>query len=174
MLQQVRGRGLLQNGWTFPLYGLGDFGQDYAYRAAVAIGGLGALPRLEAIYLRTAGPDGRGFDSAKNWALTFAADQLPPVNSFWSLSMYRLTSDGQLFFAENPINRYAIGDRTAGLKRGTDGALSIWMSQREPSAPDANWLPAPADGKFVLILRAYLPKPALIEARYIPPAVQAV
>jgi hypothetical protein len=173
VLQQFRGRGLVQNGWTFPLYGLGDFGQDYAYRAAVAIGGLGALPRLEAMYLRMAGPDGRGFDSSKSWTLTFAADQVPPVDAFWSLSMYRLTADGQLFFADNPINRYAIGDRTAGLKRGAGGALSIWMSQSEPPAGDMNWLPAPADGKFVLILRAYLPKIALIEGRYMPPAVQA-
>ena len=174
MLQQFRGRGLVQNGWTFPLYGLGDFGQDYGYRAAVAIGGLAALPRLEAIYLRTAGPDGRGFDSSKAWSLSFAADQLPPVDSFWSLSMYHLTADSQLLFSDNAINRYAIGDRTAGLKRGAGGALSITMSQTEPSSPDANWLPAPAEGKFVLILRAYLPKTALIEGRYLPPAVQAV
>ena len=163
----------MQNGWTFPLYGLGDFGQDYGYRAAVAIGGLAALPRLEAIYLRTAAPDGRGFDSSKAWSLSFAADQLPPVDSFWSLSMYRITPAGQLFFAENAIDRYAIGDRTAGLKRGADGSLDIWMSQSEPnSKADVNWLPAPSDGKFVLILRAYLPKPALIEGRYQPPAVQ--
>lgn len=172
-LMQVRGRAQVQNGWSFPLYGLGDFAQDYTYRAAVAIGGLGALPRLEAIYLRAAGADGRGFDSSKSWELTFAADQLPPVDSFWSLSMYRQTADGQLFFTENPINRYAIGDRTAGLKHGTDGSLSIVMSPTEPASnPNANWLPSPADGKFVLILRAYLPKPALIEGRYQPPAVR--
>src|SRR5215468_10005016 len=163
-LMQVRGRAQVQNGWSFPLYGLGDFAQDYTYRAAVAIGGLGALPRLEAIYLRAAGADGRGFDSSKSWELTFTADQLPPVDSFWSLSMYRQTADGQLFFTENPINRYAVGDRTAGLKHGTDGSLSIVMSPTEPASnPNANWLPSPADGKFALILRAYLPKPALIE-----------
>jgi hypothetical protein len=92
-----------------------------------------------------------------------------------SLSMYRQTADGQLFFTENPINRYAIGDRTVGLKRGTDGSLSILMSPKEPASnPNANWLPSPSDGKFVLILRANLPKPALIEGRYQPPAVRAV
>jgi hypothetical protein len=172
-LRQLRGSGLVQNGWSFPHYGLGDFGQDYVYRAAVAIGGLGALPRMEAIYLRNAGADGRGLDGSKTWSLTFAADQLPPVEAFWSLSMYRLTADGQLFFAENPINRYAIGDRTAGLKRGPDGSLSIWMSQAAPSSDQGtNWLPTPQEGKFVLILRAYLPKPALIEGSFQPPAVQ--
>lgn len=92
-----------------------------------------------------------------------------------SLSMYRQTADGQLFFTETPINRYAIGDRTPGLKRGADGSLSISMSPTEPaSSQNTNWLPAPAVGKFVLILRAYLPKPALIEGRYQPPAVRAV
>jgi hypothetical protein len=92
-----------------------------------------------------------------------------------SLSMYRQTADGQLFFKETPINRHAIGDRTVGLKRGTDGSLSILMSPKEPASnPNANWLPSPSDGKFVLILRANLPKPALIEGRYQPPAVLAV
>lgn len=174
LLMQVRNSALVRDGWTFPRFSLGDFGQDYVYRAAVAIGGLAALPRIEAMYLRAGGEDGHGFDGARSWKLRFAADGLPPVDSFWSLSMYRLTPAGQLFFAENPINRYAIGDRTAGLKRGSDGSLEIWMSRTEPvSSPNANWLPAPADGKFVLILRAYLPQSSLIEGSYLPPAVQA-
>jgi hypothetical protein len=172
-MRQTRGLALVHNGWSYPRYSLGDFGQDYVYRAAVALGGLAALPRVEAMYLRAGGPDGRGFDSSKSWRLTFSAEQLPPVDSFWSLSMYRLTPEGQLFFAENPIDRYAIGDRTAGLQRGPGGSLEIWMSRTEPAPnSDANWLPAPADGNFVLILRAYLPKPALIEGRYQVPAVQ--
>ncbi|HLZ02018.1 MAG TPA: DUF1254 domain-containing protein [Bradyrhizobium sp.] len=175
LLRQVRNSALVHNGWTFPRYSLGDFGQDYIYRTAVAIGGLAALPRVEAMYLRAAGEDGGGFDSARSWRLTFAADQLPPVDSFWSLSMYRLAPAGQLFFTENPISRYAIGDRTAGLKRGSDGSFEIWMSRTEPTSnPNANWLPAPADDKFVLILRAYLPRSSLIEGSYLPPAVQAV
>lgn len=169
---EVRRRGVFQNGWGMPLQGLGDFGQAYEYRAAVAVGGLGALPRVEAMYLRNGGPDGRGFESARNWTLTFAAGQLPPVDAFWSLSMYRLTADGQLFFADNPINRYAIGDRTPGLKRGPDGSLAIWMSQKAPDpALPLNWLPTPGDSRFVLILRAYLPKSGLIEGRYAPPPV---
>jgi hypothetical protein len=87
--------------------------------------------------------------------------------------MYRLTPAGQLFFTDNPVNRYAIGDRTAGLKRGKDGSLEIWMSRTEPaSEPNANWLPTPPEGKFVLILRAYLPKSSLIEGGYLPPSVQ--
>ena len=175
LLLEVRKNSLVRNGWSFPRFSLGDFGEDYDYRAAVAIGGLAALPRVEAMYLRASGADGRGFDSSQSWRLTFSADQLPPVDAFWSLSMYRITADGQLFFAENPINRYTIGDRTAGLKRSTDGSLEIWMSRTEPTSnPNANWLPTPADGKFVLILRAYLPMSSLIEGSYQVPAVQSV
>ncbi|MFB9262785.1 DUF1254 domain-containing protein [Bradyrhizobium erythrophlei] len=173
-MAQLRRTMLARNGWSFPRFSLGNFGEDYDYRAAVALGGLAALPRVEAMYLRSAGTDGRGFDSSQSWKLTFSADQLPPVDAFWSLSMYRITADGQLFFAENPIDRYTIGDRTAGLKRGTDGSLEIWMSRTEPTSnPNANWLPAPADGKFVLILRAYMPKPSLLEGIYQVPAVQS-
>ena len=173
LLLEVRRKSLVRNGWSFPRFSLGDFGQDYDYRAAVAIGGLAALPRVEAMYLRSAGADGRGFDGSQSWKLTFPADQLPPVDAFWSLSMYRITADGQLFFAENSINRYTIGDRTAGLKRGADGSLEISMSRAEPiSDPNANWLPTPAEGKFVLILRAYRPKSSLLEGLYQVPAVQ--
>ena len=174
-MAQSRRNSLVRNGWSFPRFSLGDFGEDYDYRAAVALGGLAALPRVEAMYLRSGGADGRGFEGSQSWKLTFPADQLPPVDSFWSLSMYRITADGQLFFAENPINRYAIGDRTAGLKRGADRSLEIWMSRTEPTSnPNADWLPTPTDGKFVLILRAYLPKSSLLEGIYQVPAVQSV
>ncbi|GLR89490.1 DUF1254 domain-containing protein [Bradyrhizobium iriomotense] len=174
VMAQARRNALMRNGWTFPRFSLGDFGEDYDYRALVALAGLGALPRVEAMYLRSGGPDGRGFDSSQSWKLTFSADQLPPADSFWSLSMYRVTADGQLFFAENAINRYTIGDRTPDLKRGAGGSLEVWMSRTEPTSnPNANWLPTPADGKFVLILRAYLPKPSLIEGNYQVPAVQS-
>ena len=86
--------------------------------------------------------------------------------------MYRRMPDGGLYFTENPINRYTIGDRTAGLKRGSDGSLDIVMSRTEPALQGANWLPTPAEGNFVLILRAYLPKAELIEGAYQVPPVQ--
>jgi hypothetical protein len=172
---QARVTSLVKNGWNYPRVSLGNFGQDYDYRAAVALGGLAALPRAEAMYLRGSGEDGRGLDSGRSWRITFPADQLPPVHSFWSLSMYRVTPENQLFFAPNAINRYAIGDRTPGLKRGSDGSIDIVMSRTEPTTyANANWLPAAADGRFVLILRAYLPKPALIEGRYEVPPLQTI
>ncbi|WP_442894556.1 DUF1214 domain-containing protein [Bradyrhizobium sp. AZCC 1588] len=89
--------------------------------------------------------------------------------------MYQITPEGQFYFVDNPINRYTIGDRTPGLRRGADGSIDIWMSRSEPStAPNANWLPTPADGNFTVLLRAYLPKPSLVEGRYELPITQGM
>jgi hypothetical protein len=106
VMGQARALGLVKDGWTYPRVSLGDFGQNYEYRAAIALGGLAALPRAEAMYMRAGGEDGRGLDSSRSWRLSFQADQLPPADSFWSLSIYRVTPDNQLFFAQNAINRY--------------------------------------------------------------------
>lgn len=106
--------------------------------------------------------------------MSFPADAPLPVDSFWSLSLYEATDDGQFFFTDNPLNRYAIGDRTPGLKTNPDGSLDIWIGHQSPGAElEANWLPAPA-GPFALFLRAYLPKPALLNGVYRAPPVLAV
>ena len=161
-------------GWSYPSARLGDFDQDYLYRAAVALGGLAALPPAEAMYMRACAPDGRAlFDGTKAWRLHFPADRPLPVNSFWSLSLYEATDDGQFFFADNPLDRYAIGDRTPGLTANPDGSLDIWIGHESPGAGrEANWLPAPP-GPFALFMRAYLPKPDLLDGRYRLPPVEA-
>ncbi len=162
------------DGWSYPSARLGDFDQDYVYRAAVALSGLAALPPAEAMYMRAEGNlKGDLFDGAKSWRLHFPAGGHLPVNAFWSLSLYEATDDGQFFFTDNPLNRYAIGDRTPGLTHNADGTLDIWMSHKEP-APErsSNWLPAPA-GPFALFMRAYLPKPELMEGQYRLPPIQA-
>lgn len=168
LLKTARRQGAVADGWIYPKANLGDFGQDYVYRAQVALGGLAALPRVEAMYMRPLGADGRiPFDSARGWVLSLPADRLPPVDSFWSLTMYQATPDGQFYFFDNPINRYAIGDRTPGLKRGQGGALDIWMTRTDPG-PDrrANWLPTPPSGAFGVVFRAYLPKADLLDGVY--------
>jgi hypothetical protein len=159
-------------GWSYPSARLGDFGQDYGYRAAVALSGLAALPPAEAMYMRAEGPGPRAlFDGTRAWRLHFPADRLIPVNSFWSLSLYEATDDGQFFFTDNPLNRYAIGDRTEGLATNPDGSLDIWIGHADPGGErSANWLPAPA-GPFALFMRAYLPKPELLDGQYRLPAV---
>ena len=168
----LRGRGFV-DGWTYPYARLGDFGQEYGYRASVALGGLAALPPEEAMYMRAKGDRPRAlFDGQANWRLHFPADRLLPVNSFWSLSLYEATDDGQFFFAENPISRYAIGDRTPGLTHGADGSLDIWIGNTRPSdARVGNWLPAPRT-PFALFMRAYLPKPELLHGSYRLPPVE--
>lgn len=155
------------DGWSYPYGRLGNFGQEYGYRATIALGGLAALPPEEAMYMRARGNMPRAlFDGSRAYRLRFAADRLLPVDSFWSLSLYEATADGQFFFADNPIRRYSIGDRTPGLTHNEDGSLDIWIGHADPG-PDrrANWLPAP-DQPFALFLRAYLPKPELLHSAY--------
>lgn len=162
-------------GWSYPSARLGDFGQDYALRASVALGGLAALPPEEAMYLQGDGPErGKLFDGRSNWRLHFPAGGHLPVDSFWSLSLYEATDDGQFFFWDNPLNRYAIGDRTPGLVTNPDGSLDIWIGNASPGAErELNWLPAPA-APFALFMRAYLPRPELLQGYYRMPALELV
>jgi hypothetical protein len=146
---------------------VGNFGTDYELRAQVAVGGLAALPPEEAMYLPIRPP--AGVDGSRLVRLHFAADALPPVDAFWSLTLYQPTADGQLFFIENPIGRYAIGDRTKGLVKNFDGSLDIWIGADDPGPERRpNWLPAPK-GPYSLNLRGYLPKKTMIDGRWKPP-----
>lgn len=159
------------DGWMYPTSRLGVFEQDYDLRAVIALGALAALPPVEAMYMRSVGDlPGALHDGRKAWRLHFPKTAPLPVDSFWSLSLYEATDDGQFFFAENPLGRYAIGDRSPGLAYNADLSLDIWISHRPPAdARLGNWLPAPA-GPFALFLRAYLPRPDLIEGRFrLPP-----
>lgn len=170
----AQGRQTFINGWSYPRPNLGDYGQDYLYRAIVALQGLGALPVAEALYMKAAGDDGVGtFTGDGPYRLTMPA-QLP-VDGFWSLSMYEATRDGQFFFTDNPLHRYTIGDRAQGLKRNADGTLDIWIGRADPGGDrTANWLPAPQSGPFALFLRAYLPKAEMLDGRFRVPAVVKV
>jgi hypothetical protein len=162
------------DGWIYSRPSIGDFGTDHLYRAAVAVWGLAALPQVEAIYVRAAGGGGRGspFDGAQRHRLRFASDRLPPVGAFWSLSMYEMLPSGELFFSENPLRRYSIGDRTPGLVRAPDGSLEVLMSADDPGpALRSNWLPCPR-GPFTLVLRAYLPGKAFTDGSYRLPPVE--
>jgi hypothetical protein len=162
-------------GWTYPPTNLGVYGQDYGFRAAVALGGLAALPLAEATYPHPAGEQGRMFLGPGPYRLHFPTGGLPPVDGFWSLTMYEATPDGQFFLVANPAGRYSIGDRTPGLKINPDGSLDIWIARSDPGPERrSNWLPAPASGPFTLSLRAYLPRRALLNGTYrLPPITPA-
>ena len=157
-------------GWTYPRNNLGQFGDDFIFRAVVAVTGLGALPQSEAMYLRPEGDNGKSVFSGDGLYRLSLTDPLP-VDGFWSLTMYEATADGQFFLTPNPINRYAIGDRTAGLKRGPGGEIDLWIGRADPGGErTSNWLPAPDKGEFTCSMRAYLPRAALREGRYrLPP-----
>ena len=158
-------------GWSYTRPNLGIFGQDYLYRALVALSGLAALPVAEAMYLRSEGERDGAYWGEGLYRLSIPAQM--PVDAFWSLSMYEITPDGQRFFAENPLGRYAIGDRTPGLIRNADGSLDVWIGRADPGgARSANWLPAPKSGPFGLNMRLYLPKAEVLDGRWWLPAVE--
>jgi hypothetical protein len=163
------------DGWRYPPADLGVYGQDYGLRAAVALGGLAALPRHEAMYMNPVADRGRMFLGEGPYRLTFAPGRTPPVDAFWSLTMYQATAEGQFFLVENSARRYSIGDRTRGLAKNPDGSLDIWIARNDPGgARSANWLPAPASGPFTLSMRCYLPRRELLDGRYrLPPVLPA-
>ena len=167
--------GAVVQGWVYPQSNLGNFGGDFAYRAGVAIGGLGALPVQEALYINGAGDAAtpqRYDGSAHRYSLTFPAGMLPPSGAFWSLTLYEPDADGSLFFYDNPQNRYAIGSGSPGLSHASDGSLTLQIQHEDPASGevDLNWLPAPS-GPFALILRVYLPGSTLVDGSYKLPAL---
>jgi hypothetical protein len=164
---------LFEQGWQYPKPDLGNFGDDIVYRAIVAVAAIAALVPEEAMYLRARGEDGVLFHGDGLYRLSLPAAL--PVDAFWSLTMYEATADGQFFFTDNPIDRFSIGDRTPGITRSAGGALDVWISRTDPGgARSSNWLPAPKAGPFAMILRAYLPRPELLDGRYRVPAITAV
>jgi hypothetical protein len=165
------GGSTIVNGWAMMMPPIGTYGTDYLRRAQIAYGGLGANVVKDAIYPTTiVDIDGKPFDSGKKYVLHFAKGQTPPVRAFWSLSMY---NDKQAF-ADNPINRYAIGDRDK-LKFNDDGSLTLYIQRESPGKDrESNWLPAPRSGGFSMNLRLYWPKPEALDGTWKPPAVRRV
>jgi len=161
------------DGWIYPRPSIGNFGTDYLYRASIATWGLGALPASEAMYMRASGMQANAtFDGRRAYRLLFPAEAAPPVEAFWSLSLYEALPSGELFFFDNPLQRFAIGDRTQGLRFSSSGALEILIAPDDPGeAKRANWLPCPR-GPFALVMRAYRPAPALVLGDYRLPPVE--
>jgi hypothetical protein len=157
------------NGWQMTGSPIGTYGTDYLRRATIAYGGLGANCREDAMYpTANADIDGRPLDSAASYVLHMAGDELPPVRAFWSLTLY---NDKQLF-ADNPIDRYAIGDRD-DLLFNEDGSLDLYLQRKALGGErDRNWLPTPRSGGFNLNFRLYWPKTAALQGSWAPPAVR--
>ena len=157
------------DGWLQPGHGVGDFGQDYRYRAAVALKGLAAMPSVEALYLQGTGTSDGLYDGTRQWRLHFAADTLPPVDGFWSLTMYDAKTK---LLVPNHKKRYLINSQMLPtLKLDADGGLTLALQHHEPpKAEQSNWLPAPP-GPFYAVLRIYLPKPEVASGQWKLPAL---
>lgn len=165
-------RDLVIDGWAYQERGVGDFGENDELRAAVALGGLAALGEEEAMYFHAnLDPQGQPLRGNRSYRWRVPAGGLP-ADAFWSLTMYETLDEGRHFLAENPINRYAIGDRTTGLKVEPDGSFEVLIQHDPPADADMNnWLPAP-EGRFRLALRAYLPRKELQDRAWtVPPLI---
>lgn len=152
--------GSTTNGWAIAS-AFGDrafYHGDWLLRAAAAKAGIYGNDAVEAVYPMTRNlGDGELLDGSKHdYAITFPAGQLPPVNAFWSITMY----DGKTqLLIKNPLNRYLVNSpMLPTLKKNPDGSLTIFIQKQSPGAAKAaNWLPAP-DGPIYLVMRLYWPK----------------
>ena len=168
------------NGWRIgAAFGDRDFYHgDWVLRAAAAKAGIYGNDAVEAVYPMTSDDvDGQPLDGSKsNYTLTFPVGQLPPVNAFWSVTMY----DGKTqLLIKNPIDRYLINSSMLPqMKKNADGSLTIYIQKASPgAAKESNWLPAP-DGPIYLVMRLYWPKttaPSVLpagEGSWKPPGVR--
>jgi hypothetical protein len=174
--------GVSVNGWRLSsLFGdAGFFNGDWLKRAAGAKAGIYGNDAVEATYpLGKFDSEDRPLDGSQhNYTLTFPAGQLPPVNAFWSVTMY----DGKTqLLIENPINRYLINSpMLPTLKKNADGSLTLYVQHKSPGADkESNWLPAP-NGPIYTAMRLYWPKteaPSILppgEGTWRPPGVKQV
>ena len=159
------------NGWQMNTDTMGVYGNYYLKRAIVAQVGLGANQPDDAIYpIAISDSDGNQVMAENTYILHFSKDELPPVDAFWSLTMY----DAEGFQVANPINRFAIGDRDP-LSFNGDGSLDLYIQNDNPgSDKEANWLPAPKSGRLGLTLRLYAPRPQVAHGNWNPPAIRRV
>jgi len=177
--EKVANLGKDVNGWRIGS-AFGDrnfFNGNWLLRAAAAKAGIYGVDAVEAVYPMTRS-DGAGqpLDGSKyKYTLTFAKDQLPPVNAFWSITMY----DGKTqLLIKNPIDRYLINSPMLPyMKKNKEGSLTVYIQNKSPGkAKESNWLPAP-DGPIYMVMRLYWPKtepPSVLpvgEGTWQPPAV---
>ena len=160
----------LENGWAFTTKA-GTYGTSYLQRALITAIGLGANRPQDAIYPTSTGPDiVKKYSGDKKYVMRFEKGQTPPVDGFWSLTMY----DKDYFFVDNPLNRYTLSARNK-FKTNADGSVDLYIQAESPGKDkESNWLPAPKD-EFILMMRLYWPKekpPSLIDGSWKIPEVK--
>ena len=150
------------NGWVMNTDS-GVYGANYLKRGAVAMFEIGMNLPEDSIYPEMGASP---LDGHNKYVMHFEQDGLPPVNEFWSVTIY----DMQGFTVPTPTDRYTLGDRS-NLKTNADGSLDIYIQNESPGADkESNWLPAPAQ-PFSLHARLYSPRAAAIDGTWAMPAV---
>jgi len=156
--------------WSTPPLNLGRYGTDYNTRAAVAMVGLGANLPEDALYPNTAlDHQGKALNGQHRYRLHFAANALPPVKAFWSITAYGADE----FLIDNPLQRFALGDRDP-LVFNADGSLDLWVQATPPDQKEkqANWLPVRMDSAFLLNARLYWPEATALNGQWKMPVVE--
>jgi len=158
------------NGWSMNTDTMGVYGNYYLKRAIVAQLGLGANLPEDAIYpLNLADETGKPLDGANKYTLHFEKRATPPVDAFWSVTLY----DSEGFQVANALNRFAVSSWMP-FKYNVDGSLDLYFQNESPgSDKEANWLPAPK-GPFNLTMRLYAPRSEALTGKWNPPPVTRV
>lgn len=158
-----------KNGWRVST-SLGYYGNDRLLASTIGMRGYGANTAVEAAYFPAYVDDsGQPFNGEHSYQIRFPAGQMPPANAFWSVTMYSLPNNRLI---ANPIKRYAISERTPGIKFESDGSMILHIQHDRPKVSGANnWLPSPK-GRFWVILRMYGPKSQVLRGEYAPPPVE--
>jgi len=151
-----------------PRWKIADRTTSYPMRALAARAGLWGNHAYEAAYAQIfQDADGEQLTGTKRYTIRF--HELPPVEAFWSLTMYDMPN---YYLVANPIDRYSIGDRTPGNRYDDDGSLTVVIQHDPPDeAEQANWLPAPPTN-FRPVMRMYQPGTAILGGSYRLPPIQ--
>jgi hypothetical protein len=157
----------VSNGWSMNTDTVGVYGNYYLKRAILSQQGLGANVVEDAIYpLNLADESGKPLDGANKYTITFERGAAPPVNAFWSITLY----DQEGFQVGNVLNRFAVSSWMP-FKYNSDGSLDLYLQNESPGKEmEANWLPAPK-GPFNLTMRLYAPKSEALTGKWNPPPV---
>jgi hypothetical protein len=159
--------GTLTNGWIFTTKA-GVYGTDYLQRATITAIGLGCNRPQDAVYPTSlADADGKPYMGTNHYVMRFDAGHMPPVEAFWSLTMY----NAAFFFAPNPLNRFTLSSRNQFVAN-PDGSVDLYLQHDSPGADkEANWLPAP-NGTFSLYMRGYWAEKAMLDGSWMPPTIE--
>jgi hypothetical protein len=158
----------LPNGWNSPT-NVARWGNDYLTRTATSKSNMYTnQPEETRYFFQEVDQSGQRPNGKHRYTVTFAKGQTPPVEGFWSLTMY----DPQHFFAPNTMKRYSLGTKNQkNMKFNDDGSLTLYVQHDSPGKDkESNWLPAP-QSEFEVTIRTYWPKAEVLDGQWTPPAV---